>query len=255
MDKFKIEYGSFIRKLIDNAKNHQVSLLQKFYKAFGHDAYDLSILSFLQHYGAPTPLMDFTYRFAFAAFFATDDLKHNPSNGIDNFFSIYSIDTNPEGSSKVKSIIEIIQSYLSEDADNIDEINKIEELKYEKFSNHKLFYIPGYDPEGYKFTLKDTSWFQLVFNQHNLNIINQEGLFVFNSSPSEPLEYCSNGGESAPNETKFPEVKCWNIHKGLKFYIIDYLNNNFNCPINKSFMYPKEEDIAKNAINDFLKTF
>jgi hypothetical protein len=56
LDRFGGSYKEFIQTQIDKAKGFQNSLLKKFYDAFGHQAYDLSILSFLQHYKAPTPI-------------------------------------------------------------------------------------------------------------------------------------------------------------------------------------------------------
>lgn len=69
LDRLGKSYQEFIQTEIDKAKGFQNRLLEKFFDAFGHPAYDLSILSFLQHYKAPTPLIDFTYNFDSALFF------------------------------------------------------------------------------------------------------------------------------------------------------------------------------------------
>jgi len=87
-------YENFIFKEIDNAKAWQNNLLKNFFEAFGQPAYDISVLSFLQHYGAPTPLLDWTYNFENALFFATDGLSYADSdNSIENYCSVYIIDT------------------------------------------------------------------------------------------------------------------------------------------------------------------
>lgn len=117
----------------------------------------------------------------------------------------------------------------------------------------KLFYLPGYTPKGIRFVLRSRPNFQLVYNQHNLNIINQKGLFVFNSDPTHPLEDFFSGGNGTEFQSTFhlPKIKCWNIHKSLNEYIIRYLNEKNPIPIDKDFMYPQEEFIATNAYKQF----
>lgn len=265
LDHLGRTYEEFIQTEIDKAKAFQANLLIKFYHAFGHPAYDLSILSFLQHYGAPTPLLDFTYKFDSAAFFATDGLNHNPSTDIDNYFSIYAIDTSQivrqfpsiidHISFSLMQIDEILEKYSEEKVDTIDVLQNYEQLKYKAFHGLTLFYIPGFTPNGFSFKLKNRPNFNLVFNQHNLNIINQEGLFVFNSDPVEPLEYHFTGKLEVGKTFNLPKIKCWNIHKSLNEYVVRYLNEGIHTPrtipIDRKYMYPQEELIAKTAFEHF----
>jgi hypothetical protein len=253
-------YPEFIQSLIDNAKTYQANLLVKYYDAFGHPPYDLSILSFLQHYGAPTPLLDFTYRFDSAAFFAIDGLEHNPSIDIDNYCSIYSIDTTLTArifpsildhiSSSLSQIDDILERNKDKKIDTTKVLENIRGLKYEAFQGLKLFHIPGYIPNGYSFKLKGVPHFNLVLNQHNLNIINQAGLFVFNSDALNPLEYLFTDQLEIGKTFHIPKIKCWNIHKSLQEYIFHYLTQNRPFAINREFMFPQEELIARDA---FLK--
>jgi hypothetical protein len=46
-------------------------------------------------------------------------------------------------------------------------------------------------------------------------------------------------------------MKCWNIHKSLKEYIVRHLTENQTIPIDKDFIYPQEEFIASNAFKEF----
>ena len=261
LHKLDRSYQEFIESQIKKAREFQANLLIKFYKSFGHHAYDLSILSFLQHYGAPTTLLDFTYRFNSAAFFATDGLKHYPSNDIDNYFSIYAIET-WKVPNEFPSILDHLKYNLSQ-IDDILERNKdkeintddvlqgIEQLQYKAFHDLTLFHIPGFYPEGYSFNLKNKPNFKLVFNQHNLNIINQEGLFVFNSDPEKPLEYHFSGKVEIGKTFNLPKIKCWNIHKSLNEYVIRYLTEGRTIPIDRTLMFPQEELIAQNAFQEF----
>ncbi|MBT1712353.1 FRG domain-containing protein [Fulvivirgaceae bacterium PWU5] len=247
-------YEQFIQIQIGEAKLFQNSLLIKFYNAFGHTAYDLSVLSFLQHYGAPTPLLDFTYNVNCALFFGIDGLQHTASTDINNYFSIYAIDT---GQLAFGSIIRHIASHLK-DIDtatrNSEEpfdvtllLDAIARLSYEYIHSLKLFYIPGYTPGGTHFEIPG---FNLVYNQHNLNIINQEGLFVYNSDADRPLEEFFIGKKNADGIFTSPKIKCWNIHKSLNTHINRYLET-LPIPINKEFMYPQEEFIAQSAFRHF----
>lgn len=267
LDKFGKTYLNFIELEIEKAKSFQNNLLVKFYSALGHKAYDFSILSFLQHYGAPTPLLDFTYSFDCAAFFATDQLLYKPSTDIENYFSIYMIDTS-NVKNELASFFQLIQSSL-ENIDTIIENTKIENVNYEKildqfrildfktFYDLKLFHIPGFNIDNKKFKLKNYPNFELIINQHNLNIINQEGLFVFNSDPLTPLENLFTGKQKENQTFILPKIKCWNIHKRFKDYFIRYLTEGTdkkrNFPINRAFIYPQEEEIAKYAFETFKK--
>ena len=254
-------YQEFIQTEIDRARAFQANLLIKFYRAFGHPAYDLSILSFLQHYGAPTPLLDFTYRFDSAAYFAIDGLRHNPSTDIDNYCSIYVIDTERTPrefpsiidhiSFNLEQIDDILERYKDSEIDTSSVLEDLEELKYKTFHGLTLFHIPGFTPNGYPFQLKNVPHFNLVFNQHNLNIINQEGLFVFNSEQNKPLEYHFSGNFEIGKTFQLPKIKCWNIHKSLNDYIIRYLTENRPIPIDKKFMFPQEEIIAATAFQEY----
>lgn len=252
-------FQDFIQTEIDKAKSYQRNLLIKFYNAFGHHAYDLSILSFLQHYGAPTPLLDWTYNFDNALFFGIDGLRHYPSNDIDNYFSVYAIDTRwnefisiaSHLESELEQIDRILEKYPEVDAE--ESLKQIGKLQYAFFHQLKLFYLPGYTSGGIFFGINNKPTFKLVYNQHNLNVINQEGLFVFNSDPDHPLEDYFKGPDEYSFDSTFniPKIICWDIHKSLDEYVKRHLIEGRPIPIDKDFIYPQEEDIAKTAFRDF----
>lgn len=53
-------FHSSIEQMIGNARTVNNSVLANFFKTAGLRDNDVAILSFLQHYGAPTPFMDWT---------------------------------------------------------------------------------------------------------------------------------------------------------------------------------------------------
>lgn len=258
LDKLGKTYSEFIQNEIDNAKLFQNGLLTKFYDAFGHRAYDLSILSFLQHYGAPTPLLDFTYNPDCALFFGVDTLVHQASNDINNYFSIYAIDKRQQQfaslvthlETSIKQIDNLLNEYENDNTkiDTEEVLNNIESLNYRYLEDLKLFYLPGYNSKARVFQINKRPTFKLVYNQHNLNVINQQGLFVFFSDPNHPLEDYFTGNLKNFNQIfNLSPIKCWNIHKSLNEYVKKYLAEISPIPINREFIYPQEEFIAQKA--------
>lgn len=67
-----------------------------YYEALGIQVTDFLCLSFLQHYGAPTPFLDFTYNIDKALYFATEGELKKPcflcEGKIEDYISIYWID-------------------------------------------------------------------------------------------------------------------------------------------------------------------
>ncbi len=204
LSKLGKSYLQFINDQITYAKNFQDGLLIKFYNSFGHRAYDISILSFLQHYGAPTPLLDFTYDLNCALYFATYKTDHLPSEDIDNYFSIYAIELTNKIRNEFPSIIDHIgnstdavdRAYDKYDKEKLDAsgvTDPLNNLNFKYFQDLNIFYIPGYKENGYEFQIKKVPEFQLLFNQQNLNVINQKGLFVYTSDSFHPLEHYFSG--------------------------------------------------------------
>ncbi|MEN9301636.1 MAG: hypothetical protein RL264_65 [Bacteroidota bacterium] len=247
-------YDNLIAGTIQEALNYQDGLLRKYLQGF-NIPYDIPVLSFLQHYGAPTPLIDWTYNVEVAAFFTTDGQKHNASNtDIDNYFSIYCIDKKACGGDLMNiskwladvywRIMEIREHHPEADASAV--INRFNEFNYFTFRDLSLFFISDFE------RIQDIP---AIASQSNLNIINQQGLFIFNSSEDEPLE--SYFGTHRDPFSGLPRIKCFDFHKSLYYYVLNEITEARRdaglIPLTKEFIYPQEEDIAKRAFENYLK--
>ena len=258
LEKEGVDYKDLIKAEIENAKSFQNELLKKLYNSFGHIAYDLSILSFLQHYGGVTPLLDFTYNFDYALFFGIDEMENaTQNNDIDDFFSIYAINTNQADFPWIGLHLDRETKILNNGLKNLNGIkidtsnvlDKIQKLEYKTFEEYQLLCLEGYVPNGILYEIPSVPNFKLVYNQHNLNIINQEGVLFFNSDANQPLE---NFFGTSSSVFRLSKIQCWNIHKSLKTEVDAYLSKN---NIDKKFIYPKEKNIAKQAKESIIKQF
>ena len=77
-----------VDSMITSLRNN-VTLID-YYKSLNIIPTDLLYLGLLQHYSAPTPLLDFTYDYKTALYFATKGLSEGCSDSeIDDYFSLY----------------------------------------------------------------------------------------------------------------------------------------------------------------------
>lgn len=252
----KKNYADFIISLVQNSKNN--SVIKKVFDLYNYSDSDreFPILSLLQHYGAPTPLMDWTYNSKIAFFFATDGLKKKelPKRKIDDYFSIYRINKKIF-KGELLNIIDFIPGEL------YPELNAFRDIG-ESGNANVIFYISDFERKGeskgevepFKNLLIRTR--KPLTSIYNQNIITQEGLFIFNPFSDKTLEdiFNVNLNESGWNLSLSP-FECFNIHKDLAEYLKRSIDVNDN--INKSFIYPNLNDEAKRikekTINDLIK--
>lgn len=88
LSKIGITYKDRINCLLNSCHN---SLLPQYYKRLGISVNDWLYLSFLQHYNAPSPFLDFSKDYKAALFFACYNVQSNGTteNELDNYISIY----------------------------------------------------------------------------------------------------------------------------------------------------------------------
>lgn len=240
-------YLDFIIDIVNKAK--MKPLIKKVFNLYGYNnaKRELPILSILQHYGAPTALMDWTYNKYVACYFATNNLviKEAQKYETDDYFSVYSIDRS---------------NYKKEFMSNIDYWGsrplKIEDLKkmtddsadkenfifyFSDFESLKVSNLNNVESKK-KRCLNTKNPITTIFNQ---NIIAQEGLFIFNPYSNKPLEEMFHTDNSTDGYSLvLTPFECHNINKGLAEYLRRKIDLKYN--VNKDFVYPEVYKLTKN---------
>jgi hypothetical protein len=158
-------YNLFISNLIEECKVWNSQTVKNLFNANKvNEENSLAYLSYMQHYGIPSPFLDFTYDPYIALFFAIDNISFNPSDiEIDNYFSIYYTYQNAT----------IFESWKLVFKNQIPSLNS-GVIPYSEVNKNEMHIL-----------LPDTEAYQII---NNTNIINQKGLFFYNNDPIKPLE-------------------------------------------------------------------
>lgn len=261
LEKSGKSFDEFIQALIDNAlspKNNN-SLLKRYFNSFNIPVNEFLILSYLQHYKAPSPLIDFSDSIYKSLFFCFDESSYVPGHDIENYCSLYIINTEYlSGHNELLSLPDFLteacnrvdrtlQKHPNKDVGTSQFQQMIKECPYKEFKMHHLLLIPGIKTNSTSYKVRAIPNFVATTYMSNLNLIAQDGVFIFYNDPLIPLEeyFLHN------NRHKLMLITCVNIHKSLKDYIIEkYLKPKH---ISHDSMYPQEEDIAKQAFSIFKK--
>ena len=197
---------------------------------------DFLLMALLQHYGKPSPLLDFSYNPFVALFFAFDGVSlSSDSNSINDYVSIYRIDYSDKDICSIQKVSE-------NDAERLDKIlsgvdlshvdtspvkESFEKLPYKEYKD-----IPSMLVHGSSLGVSEISIpalnFACAYNIKNPNLSSQAGLFVLNTSDSIPLEERIKRGDSAS------KIKCLNISKNKN--LRDFIRQNYIGYITKELI-------------------
>lgn len=236
----KKDFLDLVGDLVENANN--IPLINKVFDLFNYSRSDreFPILSLLQHYGAPTPLMDWSYNFNVAFYMATETANKgsDPKTEIDKYFSVYRISKRRYE----KEFLNIVDFIPGENYPPVSEFKKTIEDHDEK--SNFIFYISDFESKGMSTNPKKRSKKLMIRTKkpytttYNQNIIPQEGMFIFNPYPDRPIEEIFNPNQEEEGwNLAFRPFDCFNIHKDLA----EYLRRKIDVKdkINKSFIYPQ----------------
>jgi hypothetical protein len=197
-------FKSYVEKFLlysRQTKHMEISVLAK-------SDFDISILSLLQHFGSPTPFLDFTSVFNNALFFASHSPTPYGKSELNSFFSIYTVsggdlsgDSNNYLSNFESIFRDVAEGIESENLQNLPGGSRKDLASFNTLSKLPMVYI------------LETSANYLKMANPRSDL--QNGLFLFagQNTPNEPYETWFSGKET--KNLKFPKMKCYDIHKNL----------------------------------------
>ncbi len=256
-----ITFTQFIQSIITNIR--QNTILSKYYKSLNINENDLLYISLLQHYGAPSPLLDFTHSLNIALYFALEGMSIVSSNNdIDNYFSLYIIDRNKCGN----ELVDIV-SFLDHGLENGTAL--LEDFKTQH-PNIDLDYSLLKDVDKYTKWIKQDGTNDGLCKMNcgfldnplntdsiamyetkdflywsNINLIAQQGCFILYTKESTPLE------QYFSDENYLPKLRCINVHKSLS----EYIKSKYLKSMSRLDIYPDINLMCKDAYGNFKKVF
>lgn len=193
--KMSSKYLEFLQMLLKYAKNWNNYLLPKFYSNLNIDINDFALFSLMQHYGIPTPLLDFSTDLDIGLYFAFFYAGLEPSNDyISNFVSLYIIN------------LDANNNFLTD--------AKGQKLSLELIYNQQKLCVFTEVKES---DMSDNKSSTTSFTNTNFNIINQKGLFLFNHHPWMPIEMSY---KTLGNPPSLNEIICIDFHKSFKEHVL-----------------------------------
>ena len=253
LEKNGISFLSFINGILQAAKKFNHGLLCDYFQRLGVTINDWLILSFLQHYGAPSPLLDFSKKVEAALFFGINTPSIPIENDLNHYFSIYyykTVDITHYISKSIYKLIKQDDEIKIMDFETTAQYETLQSQIWKKYAflnlmeHHTTLIIPTYPNNRIIKNKENKTISEYVIA--NLNSTAQNGEFVCNGTSDKPLEEIFKSG------TK-PYIHCINIHKSLREYIIcKYLEGDIIRAQHK--YYPSEKDIAEQSYIEYMKT-
>ena len=234
-------YEDYLSKIVDRAKT--ISCVKRYLKKHDIHYNDMWLLSLMQHYGAPSTMLDFSHDIYSSLFFMCDGAgKPSADDELDNYVSLYFM------SSKLDWLNATIQSITSNAVQNVrmniipeygvsqhkmyaNFLSDVNTLPIYKFIKDGISFVSLEGPCGGKVEISIPELeFYTSYDIVNGRLRKQSGLFFSVFSESEPFAelllkaetprevICNSDGSVTdkliPEEAK-KHIHCWNVHKSL----------------------------------------
>ena len=239
--------------MIDNALCHikQNNILKEYLLSLNVVPNDLYYLTFLQHFGAPTPMLDFSHDLNMGLFFAFDYCDTtNPDNEIENYVSLYLYDTRAY-ITQIANLVDMLADSMRQAVKMVDDFKKknphtnIDDSLLRNIAEFAAWKNPRNAGDGLckinialldtspkNNQVRDISGNQLFWT--NIRIVAQKGCLMWYPNESLSLD------NFLYNQIKRP-LRCFNFHKSLKSHVATKIN------LSRDSIYPDEKSISQNV--------
>ena len=251
------DYYNFIMDSIELTREN--NRVKQYIKDNGISDNDLFILALMQHYGMPSPVLDFSHSIFGALYFAWDKCDRTLSDTqtqLSDYISLYVINkkidwVNCSVQNVMRNSAEQLNDMLQKDklftagmVDTKDVEKEFLKLPYLKFKDWNFVAMEDNPENPVKISIPALK-FDCEYQIINDRIISQQGMFIANNTLDKPLVELMN------DWCKEKYFVCYNIHKKLLDYIKQkYFDTN---DINEERMYctkDEESNYLEEAIRE-----
>ena len=251
------DYYNFIMDSIELTREN--NRVKQYIKDNGISDNDLFILALMQHYGMPSPVLDFSHSIFGALYFAWDKCDRTLSDTqtqLSDYISLYVINkkidwVNCSVQNVMGNSAEQLNDMLQKDklftagmVDTKDVEKEFLKLPYLKFKDWNFVAVEDNPENPVKISIPALK-FDCEYQIINDRIISQQGMFIANNTLDKPLVELMN------DWCKEKYFVCYNIHKKLLDYIKQkYFDTN---DINEERMYctkDEESNYLEEAIRE-----
>ena len=251
------DYYNFIMDSIELTREN--NRVKQYIKDNGISDNDLFILALMQHYGMPSPVLDFSHSIFGALYFAWDKCDRTLSDTqtqLSDYISLYVINkkidwVNCSVQNVMRNSAEQLNDMLQKDklftagmVDTKDVEKELLKLPYLKFKDWNFVAVEDNPENPVKISIPALK-FDCEYQIINDRIISQQGMFIANNTLDKPLVELMN------DWCKEKYFVCYNIHKKLLDYIKQkYFDTN---DINEERMYctkDEESNYLEEAIRE-----
>ncbi len=223
LDKQYNDYAAFIRRLLDFSKTNYALFLKNECKIVT----DISIFSVLQHYGAPTPFVDWTSDYNVALYFASQTAEQCLGNELNSFVSIYWLEVGDgpaTPNNDLYPLSKVLEDYRQKINVSMQNLGVSSSQIEQFYKNATQFSVWGNLPILW---IEESDEDYMKISNHRYDL--QNGAFIFNKDSNKSLDEIFDGHELTNIPTQYdglllPKIHCIDIHKSVLPKIKKYLN-------------------------------